>query len=142
MDGEGARMLSHIYWREVERSTGNLVRARVSAEGVVLRLAGRGPALLRFAPATLSTDPTGVASVHAIVGGLLARRPSGLIRFEQRAQDGGVLVISAISGFHPTLAARPDAPAWTGDLYKRVQSRLHVAVARRFFARLARGVPA
>lgn len=142
MDGKGARMLSDIYWRQVERSTGRLVRARTSGEGVALRLVGSGPALLRFAPATVSVGPTGIASVHAIVGGLLARRPSGLIRFEQRAQDGDVVVVSAISGFHPTLAARPGAPAWTGDLYKRVQSRLHVAVARRFFARLARRVSA
>ena len=136
----GARMLSGIYWREVERTTGGLIRARASADGLELRLAGRGPALLRFGPAAVSAAPSTIACTHPIVGGLLARRPCGLIRFEQRAQGGDVLVVSAISGFHPTLAARPGAPAWTGELYKRVQSRLHVAVGRRYFARLARGV--
>jgi hypothetical protein len=140
MGREGARMLSSTYWREVKRSTVGLVRVRASAEGVVLLLAVGGPALLRFGPAAVSAGPRAVTCTHPIVGGLLARRPCGLIRFEQRTQDGGVLVVSAISGFHPTLAARPGAPAWTGELYKRVQSRLHVAVGRRFFEHLARGV--
>lgn len=142
MTEEGARMLSGMYWREVERTTGGLIRARMSADGLELRLAGRGPALLRFGPASVSAAPSVIACSHPIVGGLLARRPCGLIRFEQRAQGDDVLVVSAISGFHPTLAARPGAPAWTGELYKRVQSRLHVAVGRRYFARLARGVAA
>jgi len=142
MTEEGARMLSGMYWREVERTTGGLIRARMSADGLELRLAGRGPALLRFGPGSVSAAPSAIACSHPIVGGLLARRPCGLIRFEQRVQGGDVLVVSAISGFHPTLAARPGAPAWTGELYKRVQSRLHVAVGRRYFARLARGVAA
>jgi hypothetical protein len=140
MDAAGGHLLSSAYWREVERSTIGLVRARASSTGVVLRMSGRGPALLRFGPAMVSADSSSVECAHAIVGGLLARRPAGLIRFEQRADDGGVLVISAISGFHPALAARPGAPAWTGELYKRVQSRLHVAVGRRYFAHLAQGV--
>ncbi len=140
MEGDGARMLSSTYWREVERTTVGLVRARASAEDVVLRLAVGGPALLRFGPAVVCADPSAVTCTHVIVGGLLARPPGGLIRFEQRAQGGDVLVVSAISGFHPALAARPGAPAWTGELYKRVQSRLHIAVARRYFARLAGGV--
>lgn len=128
MGGEGARMLSSVYWPEVERTTWGLVRARASAEGVVLRLAMGGPALLRFGPAAVSTGaPPAVTCTHPIAGGLLARRPGRSIRFEQRAQDGSMLVVSAISGFHPALAARPGAPAWTGELYKRVQSRLHIA---------------
>ena len=130
----GARRLSTTYWREVERSTRRLVRAAGSASGVSLRAFGRGPALLRFGPAQITATPTAVGCGHAIVGGLLARKPAGEIRFEQRAQDNGVLVASAISGFHPTLAARPGMPAFTGELYKRVQSRLHVLVGRRYIA--------
>lgn len=130
---EGARQLSSTYWREVERSTRNLVRATESKDGVSLRVLGRGPALLSFGPAEITATPTMVGSGHAIAGGLLARRPSGEIRFEQRTQDDGVLVASAISGFHPTLAARPGMPVWTGELYKRGQSRLHVFVGRRYF---------
>lgn len=133
-------MLSSIYWREVERSTRGLVQALSAADGVVLGLPLHGPALLRFGQATLSVCPTGISCCHEIVGGLLARRAAGTIKFEQRPQDGQVLVISAIAGFYPTLAARPGAPAWTGELYKRVQSRVHIAVARRYFARLAQRV--
>jgi hypothetical protein len=129
----GARQLSSTYWREVERSTRRLVWATDSAGGVSLRAFGRGPALLCFGPPEITATPAVVGCGHAIAGGLLARRPSGEIRFEQRAQDDGVLVVSAISGFHPTLAARPGMPVWTGELYKRVQSRLHVFVGRRYF---------
>ena len=134
---EGARHLSSTYWREVERSTLRLVRATGPARGVSLLAFGRGPVLLRFGPAEITATPTEVRCGHAIVGGLLARKASGEIRFEQRVQDDGVLVISAISGFHPTLAARPGMPAWTGELYKGVQSRLHVLVGRRYFDCLA-----
>jgi hypothetical protein len=130
---EGAQQLSRTYWCEVERSTRSLVRATESARGVTLRVFGRGPSLLRFGPADITATPTTVRCGHAISGGLLARRPAGEIRFEQQAQDDGVLVVSAISGFHPTLAARPGMPVWTGELYKRVQSRLHVLVGRRYF---------
>jgi len=135
---EGARQLSSTYWCEVERSTQRLVRAPDAAGGISLRAFGRGPALLCFGPAQITVTPTVVGCGHAIAGGLLARRSSGEIRFEQRAQDDGVLVVSAISGFHPTLAARPGMPVWTGELYKHVQSRLHVFVGRRYFDRLMR----
>jgi len=133
---EGARQLSATYWREVERSTRRLVRAADSTGGFSLRAFGRGPALLCFGPAEITATPAVVGCGHAITGGLLARRPAGEIRFEQRAQDDGVLAVSAIYGFHPTLAARPGMPVWTGELYKRVQSRLHVFVGRRYFDRL------
>lgn len=133
---EGAQQLSRMYWREVERSTHGLIRATASANGVSLHVVGRGPALLRFGPAEIAATTVAVRCGHAIAGGLLARAPSGEIAFEQRVQDDGVLVVSAISGFHPTLAARPGMPVWTGELYKRVQSRLHVLVGRRYFDRL------
>ena len=129
----GARQLSSTYWREVERSTRRFVRAAESPGGVSLHAFGRGPALLCFGPAEITATPAVAGCGHAIAGGLLARKPSGEIRFEQRARDDGVLVVSAISGFHPTLAARPGMPVWTGELYKRVQSRLHVFVGRRYF---------
>ena len=46
---------------------------------------------------------------------------------------------SRISGFVPRLAAKPGRPPWTGTLYDQVQSRIHVAISRRYFSRLARG---
>jgi hypothetical protein len=44
---------------------------------------------------------------------------------------------STVTGFHPSLGARPGLPAWTGALYVRGQARLHDAIGRRFLARLA-----
>ena len=36
----------------------------------------------------------------------------------------------------PSLAARQGERDWTGALYSQVQSRVHVAISRRYFARL------
>jgi hypothetical protein len=135
---EGALRLSTVYWREVERSMAGTVRPRRRGGGIELQVAGFGPVLLRFGPPEVTLTDTVVACAHPIEGGLLCRRPGGRIWFEQRIANGGVCCVSGIDGFYPMLAARPDAPAWTGELYKRVQSRLHVAVSRRYFARLVR----
>ena len=131
----GAEHLGRAYWREVERVTGHLVRAREREGSLELRLLGRGPSLLRFGQPTVEATTTLASCRYPIEGGLLARRPAGEIVF---AQVGGSapVVRSAIRGFFPSLAARKGEPDWTGALYSRVQSRLHVVVSRRYFARL------
>jgi hypothetical protein len=133
----GARRLGELYWREVERSTLGLVRARPAGGGRSLRLLGVGPALLRFGRPELSASAGGVRCRYPITGGLLARAAVGAISFAQTGSDG-VEVCSAINGFVPRLAARPGRPRWQGFLYAQVQARLHEAVARRYFARLGR----
>jgi hypothetical protein len=133
----GAQRLGELYWREVERSTLGLVRARPSDGGPSLRLLGVGPALLRFGRPEVSTSPSGVSCRYPISGGLLARVAAGSISFTQTG-SAGVEVRSAISGFVPRLAARPGRPRWQGVFYGQVQARLHDAVARRYFARLGR----
>ena len=136
MSEAGARRLGSVYWREVRHATGGLVRVGVPGGGVELRVVGRGPALLRFGPAEVSVEPDAVVCTYPIVGGALSRTPSGTITFAQRQLDDRVLLMSAIAGFHPTLAGRPGAPAWTGELYKRVQARIHVAISGNYFRRL------
>ncbi len=137
LSAAGALRLAEVYWSEVERSTVGLVRPRVSGDGLELRLLGVGPALLRFGAPRLLADKGAVAATYPIVGGLLTRRAEGTISFRQIAGDRPELV-SEIEGFHPTLAARPDAPQWTGELYRQVQARLHSRVSRRYFIRLVR----
>lgn len=136
MTAAGARRLGSVYWREVRRSTHGLVRVGESPEGVEIRLVGR-PTLLRFSAPEVTVAPDAVTCVYPIVGGLLARERSGTITFAQRQLEDRVLVESAIAGFHPTLAARPGAPDWTGEAYKRVQARLHVAISGDYFRRLS-----
>jgi hypothetical protein len=121
----GGEHLGRVYWREVERITGRLVRARERQGSIELRLLGRGPALLRFGAPRIEVTTTLVSCRYPIEGGLLARRPGGEI-----------VLRSAIRGFFPSLAARTGSPDWTGALYNRVQSRIHVVVSRRYFARL------
>jgi hypothetical protein len=131
----GAEQLGRAYWREVERITGRLVQARERNGSIELRLLRHGPSLLRFGQPAFRATTTYVCCTYPIEGGLLARRPVGEIIF---AQVGGPtpVVRSAIRGFFPSLAARTGEPGWTGALYNRVQSRIHLAVSRRYFARL------
>ena len=137
LSAAGARRLGELYWRELEHSTLGLIRARPAAGAPRLRLLGRGPTLLRFGEPELEVSSSSVSCLYPIRGGLLARTPAGSISFTQTGLDG-VEVRSAISGFYPRLAAGPDRPRWNGLLYPQLQARLHVALGRRYFARLWR----
>jgi hypothetical protein len=134
---DGAKRLGELYWRQLERSTLGLVRARPAAGAPQLRLLGRGPALLRFGPPELAVSSSSVSCLYPIRGGVLARTPAGSISFTQTGLDD-VEVRAAIAEFFPRLASRSDRRRWNGLLYPHVQARLHVALGRRYFARLRR----
>jgi hypothetical protein len=131
----GARRLGRVYWAVVERFTRGLVRSRERPDGVELVILRRGPVLLRFGTPTVSVEEDEVRCTYPILGGLLARRPAGEISFAQRT-SGETELCSTIRGFFPQLAAHPDRPRWHGTLYGQVQRRIHLAVSRRYFARL------
>lgn len=133
---QGARSLGRAYWAEVERSTLGLVRQAARRPGVQLCVLGRGPALLSFGEAEVTASSSLVRCRYAITGGVLAQRPQGDISFTQ-ARGDRLELSSTIRDFLPTLAARQGEPHWTGALYDQLQSRLHVLISRRFFARLA-----
>jgi hypothetical protein len=133
----GARRLGEVYWCEVERSTFGVIRARAGTGGLEVRLLGISPALLRFGHPEHSVRPNSVSCLYPIRGGLLARAPAGSISFTQSGSDV-VEVTSAIEGFFPRLAARRRWRRWNGLLYPQIQARLHVALGRRYFARLWR----
>jgi hypothetical protein len=136
----GAHWLGSRYWLEVERFTLGLVRARQLGAVTELRLLARWPLLLRFGAPQVWVRGSLVGCRYPIRGGLLARRPRGAITFSQ-AGSPEVELRSAITGFFPALAAKPGYPHWTGALYAHVQARLHVAISRRYFARLIREAP-
>jgi hypothetical protein len=131
----GAKRLGELYWREVEGSTFGVIRMCASARGLEVRLLGIGPALLRFGQPELSVDSSSVSCLYPIHGGMLARAPAGSISFTQVGFDV-VEVSSTIEGFFPRLAARRRWRRWDGLLYPHIQARLHVALGRRYFARL------
>ncbi len=133
---DGARILGAAYWLEVERLTRGLVQTRSRRSGMELRVAGGGPTLLRFGPPQLSVTTDAVSTTYPIAGGILARRPAGSITLSMHGGADRVELRSAIAGYHPTLAARPGAPAWTGELYDQIQARVHARVSRRYFQRL------
>jgi hypothetical protein len=132
----GALALGRVYWDEVERFLGGLVRVHQRPEGPEIRLRTGGPALLRFGRAETSVGPRDVVCSFAIAGGLLARRPGGTLALAQATRER-VELRSTVADFYPRLAARPRFPGWTGALYARGQARLHDAIGRRFLARLA-----
>jgi hypothetical protein len=132
---EGARCLGDRYWREVAYASGGLVRVRWTAAGPELRLLGRGPRLLRFAPAETVHVPGCVSCRFEILGGVLAQRPGGALELSQTGEDEPELR-AAVTGFVPRLGLRPGSPRWSGALYDHVQRRLHVAISRRYFRRL------
>ena len=112
-----------VYWKILESFTRSLVGVRrLEDGGIELRLSAC-PALLRFGPPELAVFEGSVSCRYSIRGGLSARRRGGAITFEQRIGDREVVLRSAITGFHPTLAARPGRPEWTGALYVQGQSR-------------------
>ena len=131
----GARRLGELYWREVQRSTCGVIRTRAGAGGVEIRLLGVRPALLRFGRPEHAVSSSVVSCLYPIRGGLLARSPAGSISFAQTGSDA-VEVNSAIRGFFPRLAVRRQRGRWNGLLYPQIQARLHVALGRRYFARL------
>ena len=133
---DGVKMLGAAYWREVERLTRGLVQTRGRGSGMELRVARGGPTLLRFGPPQLTVTTDAVSTTYPISGGMLARRAAGSITLSMRGGDGPVELRSAIAGYHPTLAARPGAPAWTGELYDQIQARVHARVSRGYFQRL------
>ena len=129
-------MLGAAYWREVERLTRGLVRTRAGDGGMELRVARCGPTLLRFGHPQLSVTTDAVSTTYPIAGGMLARRAAGSITLSMRGGTGRVELRSVITGYHPTLAARPGTPAWTGELYDQIQARVHARISRRYFQRL------
>ena len=137
---EGAMILGAAYWREVERLTRGLVRTRSrSSGGTELRVTRWGPTLLRFGPPQPSATANAVSTTYPIIGGLLARRAAGALTLSMHGGAGSVELRSAIADYHPALAARPGAPAWTGELYDQIQARVHARVSRRYFQRLIEG---
>jgi hypothetical protein len=131
----GAKRLGDVYWSEIERSLHGVIRVRERSGGVELRVLGIGPPLLRFGPPEHLVTPGSVSCRHPILGGLLARMPAGSICFTQRGSSD-VELGSAIEGFFPRLAPRRLRRGWNGVLYPQIQTRLHVALGRRYFARL------
>jgi hypothetical protein len=131
----GAAGLGETYWREVERATSRFVQRCDRNGHVELRVLGRGPVLLRFGAPVVEATADLASCRYAIRGGLLARRAGGEIAF---AQVGGPapFLRSTIRGFFPRLAARDGEADWTGALYTKLQARIHVAISRRYFARL------
>ena len=127
-DPGGAQRLSDVYWRELRRSTLGFVRATPRGDELEIRLLGRGPALLRFGRPQRTIAAEAVSCSYPIRGGLLARAPVGSLRFTQEGLGGAVAVTSAVEGFLPRL----------GVLYAPIQSRIHVALGRRYFSRLRR----
>jgi hypothetical protein len=125
----GALRLGVAYWREVGRVLAPLVTSRAAGAPQVRLLGLPRPLLMRFEAPHVVVDDDEVRVTYRIAGGVLVRRPGGDITLAQRRTPPHV-VRSTVSGFRPTLPA---------PVYRLIQSRLHVAISRRYFRRLMAG---
>jgi hypothetical protein len=123
----GGRHLGRSYWASIAPVSRGLVRASDREGGVVIRLSLIPSPLLRFGPAQVAVEGEHVACRYPILGGLLARRPGGALVIAQSGSGPTELYV-AVTGFFARL----------GDsaVYRHLQQRIHLAVSRRFFARL------
>jgi hypothetical protein len=131
----GALELARLYWEELERSTGGLVRARGDGAGVRLVL-GRTLTLLRFGEPELTVEGHDVGCRYPILGGALASRPGGSLAITQRGEASPRLEV-AVEGYRPALAGR-GARLHRGLFYRALQAPLHRSVSRRFLERAER----
>jgi hypothetical protein len=133
----GALELGRLYWEELERSTGGLVRARMDGAGVRLVL-GKTLTLLRFGEPELEVEDQDVACRYSILGGALVSRPGGSLAITQRGEAPARLEV-AVEGYRPALAGR-GARLHRGLLYTALQAPLHRSVSRRFLERAERRI--
>ena len=131
----GALELGRLYWDELERSTGRLVRTRVESDEVRLVL-GRSLTLLRFGAPELAVDDHEVGCRYPILGGALASHPGGSLAITQRGGPRPGLEV-VVEGYRPALAGR-GARLHRGLLYRALQAPLHRSVSRRFLERAVR----
>jgi hypothetical protein len=132
----GAAELGRLYWEEVRRATGGLIRLRAAESALELCVMGRGPALFRLGPAELHVDGSVVACSYEIRGGLLARDPGGRLRISQ--DDGVGAATVGLVGFSPRLLPRGATRRFPRLAYA-LQARAHVAVSRRYLHNLRGG---
>jgi hypothetical protein len=131
----GALALGRLYWEELERSTGGLVRASADGAGVRLVL-GRRLTLLRFGEPELEVEGDQVGVRYSILGGALVSRPGGSLTITQRGAASARLEV-AVEGYRPALAGR-GARFHRGVFYRALQVPLHRSVSRRFLERAER----
>jgi hypothetical protein len=123
----GATELGEAYWREVGGILRPLVDVADGGGSVRVRAFGVSrPVLMRFDPPITSVDGREVAVTYRIAGGLLVRRRGGEITLAQ-ARAAPWTLRSTVTGFQPLLPA---------PVYRLIQSRLHIAISRRYFRRL------
>ena len=131
----GAKRLGDVYWSEIERSLYGVIRARERSGGSGAPGVRGWPRAAPVRPARALVTPGSVTCRYPILRGLLTRMPAGTVSFTQTGRTD-VELSSAIDGFFPRLAPRRLRRGWNGVLYPQIQTRLHVALGRRYFARL------
>jgi hypothetical protein len=134
----GAQELGRTYWAVIRRASRGLLQPRERDGCVELRLA-RGPVLFRLGPHELGTDGE-VTCRYGVRGGLLVRRPGGVLTLAQ-AGGGPAELRAQVAGVFPRLDAGSGRPRWIGALYG-LQERAHVAISRRWLAQLIDEAPA
>jgi hypothetical protein len=128
----GAAELAELYWREVERATLGIVRARGRNDTVSLVLA-RAVTLFVFGIPSVRAEEGAVACTLPILGGLLVERAGGELTIVQRTEPPEAQVV--VSGYRPRLASGT-LRRLRRLVYVHAQARVHSVIGERFLAAL------
>jgi hypothetical protein len=133
---QGALELGALYFSELRRITGRLVRHEARAGSSALLL-GKSMRLFVFGAPKVRVDGNEVECRFPIVGGLLVARPGGALRVVQRTGSEPQLGL-LVTDYLPRLTSRRrhSLRRW---IYANVQRRLHAYISSRFLDHVAGG---
>jgi hypothetical protein len=132
----GALELGALYFSELRRITGRLVRheARASSSALVL---GKALTLFVFGSPEVRVDTNELECRFPIVGGLLVAGPGGALSVVQRTGPEPQLGL-LVADYLPRLTSRRKR-SFRRWIYANVQRRLHAHISSRFLDHVAGG---
>lgn len=131
-----ARYLSYI-----EKVTLKLIKTRVDAEGVTMRLSPAGPDLISLLPPETVRSENGTRTTLRICGGFLVQPGEcnvGKLDFLTEAVPSGTRVTLRLADYCPLLLGSRKPSLFRRWLYRLTQALIHKVVAVRFLAMIYR----
>lgn len=131
-----ARYLSYI-----EKVTLRLIKTRMSAEGVTMRLSPAGPDLISLLPPLTVRSENGTRTTLRICGGFLVQPGEcnvGQLDFLTESVPSGTRVTLRLADYCPLLLGSRQPSLFRRWLYRLTQALIHKVVVVRFLAMIYR----
>ncbi len=131
------------YLLHIRRFTVGIIRPRVTAAGVELRLLASSLSLITFAPPELEIEDLTAALLLRICGGFLVQQQQchrGEFRFAINRGSEALRVTVQLSDYCPLILGSSRPSGLRKWLYRLTQAFIHKLVTIRFLARLYREI--